>query len=124
MGRLSVDVKTAGLLIPSVVILLVWPISTVAEVLLDPMRPEHYLPSASVEKSGRQVVDTTSWSLTAVLSAADRTVAVINGKSLQKGDVLEGYTVMDIQPDHALLHSGEKQLLLPRVGTGLKKNIR
>jgi len=95
-----------------------------AEELFDPMRPEHYQAPAPAEKSEDPKVDTTSWSLTAVLSAADRVIAVINGKSLQQGDEFKGYTVMAIQPDHVLLQNKEKQLVLHRVGTGLKKNIR
>jgi hypothetical protein len=114
----------AGLLIPGVLSLFVWPVSVRAEEFVDPMRPEHYQAPAPVERSEEQKLDTTSWSLTAVLSAADRVVAVINGISLQKGDVVEGYTVMNIQPDHALLQNGKIQLVLRRVGSGLKKNIR
>lgn len=99
---------------------------TRAEELVDPMRPEHYQAPAPApaEKGEDQTVDTTSWKLTAVLSAADRVVAVINGESLQQGDAFKGYTVMTIQPDHVLLQNREKQLVLRRVGTGLKKNIR
>jgi hypothetical protein len=114
----------AGMLIPAVLLLLAGPVSVRAEALVDPMRPEHYQAPAPVKKSEEQKIDTTSWSLTAVLSAADRVVAVINGKSLQTGDVLQGYTVMNIESDQALLQNGEKQLVLQRVGTGLKKNIR
>lgn len=95
-----------------------------AEELVDPMRPEHYRAPAPAQKSEDRIIDTTSWSLTAVLSAADRVVAVINGESLQQGDEFKGYTVMHIQPDQVLLQKSEKQLVLHRVGTGLKKNIR
>jgi hypothetical protein len=120
VGRFFVVCMIAILLIP-----MAWQaLFARAEELVDPMRPEHYQAPASAEKSEGQKVDTTSWSLTAVLSAADRVVAVINGKSLQKGDEFKGYTVMNIQSDHVLLQNREKQLVLHRVGTGLKKNIR
>jgi len=112
-------------IIAGVLIAAPWPVvSAWAEVLVDPMRPAHYQILAPAEESEGQEVDTTAWSLTAVLSAADRAVAVINGTSVQNGDVLMGYTVMHIEPDRALLHNGEKQLVLHRVGSGLKKNIR
>lgn len=114
----------AGVLIPGVLSLLIWAVTTRAEELIDPMRPEHYQAPALAKKSEEQKLDTSSWNLTAVLSAADRVVAVINGKSQQKGDVLQGYTVVNIQPDHVLLQNGEKQLVLYRAGTGLRKNIR
>lgn len=115
----------AVLCIPGLLVAAAWPVmSARAEEFVDPMRPEHYQAVVPAEKNEGQRIDTTDWNLTAVLSAADRVVAVINGKSLQKGDVLQGYTVMNIQSDRALLQNGEKQLMLHRVGTGLKKAVR
>lgn len=125
MGRFSVLSMMVRVLTASALLLMVFTVlSARTEELVDPMRPEHYQAPVPAEKSEEQKIDTTEWSLTAVLSAADRVVAVINGKSLQKGDVLQGYTVTNIQADRALLQNGEKQLVLHRVGTGLKKNIR
>ncbi len=124
MARFSVIRIIAALLIPGLLLLFAWPVSARAEELVDPMRPTHYQTPPSAKKSEGLTVDTTSWNLAAVLSAADRVIAVINGKSLQKGDVLQGYVLINIEPDHALLQNGEKQLVLRRVGTGLKKNIR
>ena len=87
---------------------------------VDPMRPAHYQTS-----SGQQVqsdsVNTEAWKLTAILLSADRSVAVINGKALQKGEFLDGYRLVQIMPDKVLLQNKQRKLVLRRAGTGLKK---
>ncbi len=89
---------------------------------VDPMRPVHYptkVVKKSVEKEDR--VDTQHWKLLAVLISAERSVAVINGRSLQVGDQLEGYELVKIAADRAVLKNKQSILVLRRAGTGLKK---
>lgn len=91
--------------------------------LVDPMRPSHYQDQSNkrsvVEKQLQ--VKTKSWELTAVLLSPGRSVAVINGKSLQLGEQLEGYKLIQIQSDQVTLRNKQQKLLLRRAGTGLKK---
>jgi hypothetical protein len=61
--------------------------------------------------------------LAAVLISAERAVAVINGQSLQVGDLLDGYTLKKIEPASVLLQKKQKKIVLRRVGTGLKKAV-
>ncbi len=92
--------------------------------LTDPMRP--LLGASKVEKS---VASQTAPSrkaplqLTAVLISPQRSVAVINGESLQKGDVVEGYKLVQIYSDHVVLRGHAGKLVLRRAGTGLKKAL-
>lgn len=90
---------------------------------VDPMRPSHYQDQRSkrsaVEK--QLPVKTGSWELTAVLLSPGRSVAVINGKSLQLGEQLEGYKLIQVQSDQVILKNKQQKLVLRRAGTGLKK---
>jgi type II secretory pathway component PulC len=61
------------------------------------------------------------WKLTAVLLSDKLSVAVVNGQSLQLGDVLEGYTLMGIYKDRVVLNGKGRKFVLERSGTGLKK---
>lgn len=95
-----------------------------SEQLVDPMRPLRYqapAPATSIEKTIQKQVDTTAWQLTAVLVSAERSVAVINGKLLQKGENLKGYRLVKILPDKVLLKNKDEKIILSRAGTGLKK---
>jgi type II secretory pathway component PulC len=69
-----------------------------------------------------EILKTATWKLTAVLLSEQRSVAVINGQSLQPGDELEGYTLRSIHEDRVVLTGEGKKLVLQRSGTGLKKN--
>jgi hypothetical protein len=90
---------------------------------VDPMRPSHYQDQSNtrsvVEKQPQ--VKTGSWELTAVLLSPGRSVAVINGKSLQLGEQLEGYKLIQVQSDRVILRNKQEKLVLRRTGTGLKK---
>jgi hypothetical protein len=106
-------------------VLLVWATQAVtAENLVDPMRPADYRAARVNPPAKKDDVDTSSWKLTAVLSSANRQVAVVNGRSLQQGDSLEGFTVRKIEKDRIYLQKAKKSVVLRRVGTGLKTDIR
>ena len=87
---------------------------------VDPMRPLHYQTSLS-QQAKAEGVTTKDWTLTAVLISAERSVAVINGKTLQQGETIGGYRLVKIMPDKVLLKNGQRKLVLRRTGTGLKK---
>lgn len=94
-----------------------------ASEFIDPMRPLNY--QVSTPDTNKSAVDeklkTASWELTAVLLSEKRSVAVINGHSLQPGDDLEGYTLKSIYEDRVVLTGKGRKLVLQRSGTGLKK---
>ena len=91
--------------------------------LKDPLRPlGFHAPTAPA--TTRPVAGTSfEWRLGTVLISAERSVAVINGKALQIGDLLNGYTVKTIETDNVLLQKNKKKLVLRRSGTGLKKAV-
>jgi len=92
------------------------------ERLLDPMRPLVSSASGPVETVGKPLVaKQLDWRLGAVLISAEREVAVINGKSLQIGDKIEGYRVVKIEPSRVQLQMKKKKMILRRAGSGLKK---
>lgn len=90
---------------------------------VDPMKPLNY--KASTSDTNTDTVNekkkTDSWQLTAVLLSDERSVAVVNGQSLQIGDVVEGYTLVRIYKDRVVLNGKGRKLVLERSGTGLKK---
>jgi type II secretory pathway component PulC len=91
--------------------------------LIDPMRPLNYqvtTTDTNTNTANEQLM-TASWKLTAVLLSGKRSVAVINGQSLQPGDDLEGYTLRSIYADHVVLTGKGRELVLQRSGTGFKK---
>ena len=89
--------------------------------LVDPMRPLRGAPGAvsPVKKVDQPVKE--KLQLTAVLISEQRSVAVINGKSLQQGDKINGYKLIQILPDHVELRGKIGKRTLRRSGTGLKK---
>ena len=87
---------------------------------VDPMRPLHYQTSSSRQAKAEGVL-IKAWTLTAVLISAERSVAVINGKTMQQGEIIGGYRLVQIMPDKVLLKNGQRKLVLRRTGTGLKK---
>jgi len=93
------------------------------EQFVDPMRPIRYqtpvAKKSAVEK--KLQADTKSWKLTAVLTSAGRSVAVINGESFQVGGRLDGYRLVQIDFDKVILKNKQRTLVLHRAGTGLKK---
>lgn len=89
--------------------------------LVDPMRPQHYQPPPQRQaEPAKPQVDTAGWRLTGVLLAAERSVAIINGQSLRLGAVLEGYRLVEVKADRAILRNQEQRVVLTRAGTGLK----
>lgn len=88
--------------------------------LRDPLQPLGY--QAQQTSTVQQAVSRTAeWRLGAVLISPERAVAVVNGRSLQVGDLLEGYKLVKIEPTSVLLQKKQKQIVLHRSGTGLKK---
>ncbi len=86
--------------------------------LTNPMRPIEYQP---VVVNDKRQESSEKLQLTAVLISAQRSVVVINGKTLQRGDKIGGYRVVKIETDKVLLKKRQKSLVLRRAGTGLKK---
>ena len=94
-----------------------------SEQFVDPMRPVNYQNSAAKTSivGKKERVSTKGWKLLAVLTSTERSVAVINGRSLQLGDHLEGFKLVKIDPDKVVLKNKQTTLVLRRAGTGLKK---
>ena len=103
------------------ILLLCGPVSAAAAAtgrLQDPLRPVRY--QAPVNKKQAEV-QPLNWHLSAVLLSEKRAVAVINGRSLRLGDLLDGYKLIKIEPGKVLLRNKQQQVILRRSGTGLKK---
>ena len=100
-----------------------WIFTAQAVEYTDPMRPLNYR-AATVEvntDTNNERKKTDSWKLTAVLLSDTRSVAVVNGQSMQLGDVLEGYTLVTIHKERVVLNGKGRKLVIERSGTGLKK---
>ena len=94
-----------------------------AEQLVDPMRPVRYQTPVLTDSTMTKTIPKKihNWKFTAVLISAGRSVAVINGKSLQVGERLDGYKLIQIDSDRVVLKNKQRKLELRRAGTGLKK---
>ena len=89
--------------------------------LVDPMRPLRGAPGIVKPVKGENQPVKESLRLSAVLISEQRSVAVINGKSLQKGERINGYKLVLIRPDRVELCGKAGKRILRRAGTGLKK---
>ena len=90
--------------------------------LNDPMRPQNYQGGSGGAESSAEKARTETWKLSAILRSKERSVAVINGKALQTGDVFEGFTLVKIYENRVVLRNQKRKLVLQRSGSGLKKN--
>ena len=90
--------------------------------LVDPMRPlQSHSEKVGSVKSTAEKPAAESLELLAVLTSSDRSVAVINGKLLQKGERIGGYKLIQISSNQVVLQSKTGKRTLHRSGTGLKK---
>jgi hypothetical protein len=94
--------------------------------LVDPLRPAQFKSPVNQAETGKQDKGSdhsSEWRLTAVLIAPDRSIAVIDGRSVRLGEEFEGYKLIDIKPDQVLLRTTGKSVVLRRSGSGLRKNL-
>ena len=96
--------------------------SVAAEPLLDPLRPDHYATGESPSLVGAKTEPSeVVWQLTTVLVSDARQLAIINGRTVREGDLINGYRVEAIERDRVVLKNKERSVVVPRIGTGLKK---
>lgn len=83
----------------------------------DPMRP--YSPASPASGDQRAV---RPFTLTGVLVAATRRIAVINGALYREGDTINGASIVRIDPDSVQLRRGSENVLLQLQGrSGLRR---
>lgn len=90
-----------------------------AEQLGDPLRPPGASSTGARKASQRQVV----WTLGAVLISPQRSVAMINGQAVQLGQHISGYRLVKVEQNRVVLQKNQKQIVVRRSGTGLKKGL-
>ncbi len=93
--------------------------------LVDPLRPSHYRPQPQAEvKLDSQQIERLrdQLQLTLILSSAERTMAVINGRPLQVDQTISGFRLIRIGADYVVLRKGEQTLTLHRTISGVKKS--
>ncbi len=93
--------------------------------LVDPLRPSHYQPRPQTEQ--RQEQESLEkfrdqFRVTAILRSSDRSVAVINGRPLQIGQVIGDFRLIDIGPDQVVLQKGQQKLTLYRSVSEVQKS--
>jgi len=93
--------------------------------LVDPLRPSHYRPQPQAEvQLDAQQIDTLrdQLQLTVILTSAERTMVVINGRPLQVDQTINGFRLTRIAVDYVVLRKGEQTLTLHRTISGVKKS--
>jgi len=93
--------------------------------LVDPLRPSHFRPQPQVQvQLEAQQIDALrdQLQLTVILTSAERTMAVINGRPLQVDQTINGFRLTRIGVDYVVLRKGEQTLTLHRTITGVKKS--
>jgi len=114
-----------NLRIPTIFLLLLFgsgPLVFAAETLHDPLRPSVHSVAAG-HKAALTERQEPDWQLTAVLISDTRLLAVLNGRTVRVGDDLDGYRVKSIEKNKVVLGKNKRTLVVPRVGTGLKKAV-
>ncbi|MBD1401419.1 hypothetical protein [Pelovirga terrestris] len=93
--------------------------------LVDPLRPSHYQPQPPAEvQLDAQPIERLrdQLQLTVILTSAERTMAVINGRPLQVDQTISGFRLVRIGVDSVDLRKGEQTLTLHRTISGVKKS--
>lgn len=90
--------------------------------LNDPTRPPAR--RSSTQSLGSVTAPSARLELTSILVAPERRVAVINGKSVQIGEKIGDYKVVDIQFDVVLVKNDHRSIPLTLKNTVVKKSVR
>ncbi len=93
--------------------------------LVDPLQPSHYQPQPPPDQhleveNLERLRD--QFQLTTVLLAADRTVAIINGQSLQPGQMIADFRLLEIGPDYVVLEKKQQKLTIYRSVADMQKS--
>ncbi len=105
-------------------IALLGPMSCLAAELVDPTKPAAY--SKSVDESeGKEAsrADVT-WMLNSILISPQRKVAVINGKQVSEGGMIDDYQVKKIDTYQVILTAGTEEKILILGTHRLEKQYR
>ncbi len=84
--------------------------------LVDPTRPPHVMPTKTAHGEA-----TTPWTLSAILVARGRRVAVVNGTPVQAGETVDDATVKHIARERVVLATREGTLTLRLVHSNVKQ---
>lgn len=85
--------------------------------LVDPLQPSHYQPQPQPDQrleveSLEQLRD--QFQLTTILRASDRAVAIINGQSLQTGQKIADFRLLEVGRDYVVLEKKQQKLTIYR----------
>lgn len=86
--------------------------------LPDPTRPVVF-PGTGAERGDAQPA---KWSLTSVLIAPGRRVAVINGQVVQVGEKVNGARLVSVDPGSALLYCAGQKIQLKLISGSVKQS--
>lgn len=99
------------------IIALLLPLSALAEVLNDPMRPSH---APRTKNSSPTGVSAPSYRLDSIIIASDRRLAMINGRHLGEGDRIGRATVTRIEATRVILRTGTHSQVLTLLPVSIK----
>ncbi len=107
-----------------ILIALLGPMSCLAAELVDPTKPASYSKNAegSAEKEAAPVE--VSWMLNSILISPQRKVAVINGKQVAEGGMIDDYQVKKIDTYQVVLAGGTEEKILTLGSYRLEKQYR
>lgn len=94
------------------------PLTVCASELIDPTRPATRLETSSPTR----VAAPRSWTLESTLVAADRRVAVINGKLVSEGESVDGARVVEIRNLDVLIQTASRRMTLQLLPDIVKKS--
>ena len=92
--------------------------SAAAAVLPDPTRPPGRLDGAAVAAPADD-----NWQLGSILIAAQRRVAVINGRPLTVGEQISGARVVAIEPGRVRLRRGAREIVLELLSAHPRRRV-
>lgn len=84
----------------------------------DPTKPYNWQAANSASLSSSEAL-----SLNQIITIANNTYAVINGARYQQGEVVQGYTIIDIKSNRVRLRGGNQELELRMYSSNVKRPI-
>ena len=94
----------------------------------DPTRPPTYRPPEEIAApgiaEGEPQAEAPAWIVSSILISPARRIAVINGRTVREGDVLEAATVLEIGPAQVRLRLEEREFAVALVPKAVKMPVK
>lgn len=95
--------------------------------LLDPTRPYDYVPVEQRVEDEVPVIqprEQVQWKLSVIRIGTDARYAIINGRTVRPGEIIDTARVIEIRPSEVVLEYDKKPVVLTLLDQAIKKKLR